>query len=216
MFTGIVEEIGVIRNMERSGNAMKIRVGAKKVLEDVQLGDSIATNGVCLTVTSFGEDFFTADVMVATMEKAGLNRLSIGSKVNLERALTLSSRLGGHILQGHVDCVGTIRSIEEQPSVYLLEVAMDPKFYPYVLDQGSIGLNGVSLTIYKAREDSVTVSLIPETLSRTNIMDLSVGDPITMEFDLLGKYVYKNLFGKKKATKEKRDITREFLLENGF
>lgn len=217
MFTGIVEELGVVRKIERSGEKIRILVGAELVLEDVKLGDSIATNGVCLTVTSFGSDFFTADMMESTAKKSGLDKLSLGSQVNLERALMPMSRLGGHILQGHIDCIGFVNDILPKDSGYLMEVAVDPEYYPLMVDQGSIGLNGVSLTIYKITDKGPVVSLIPETLARTNLMQLKKGMKITVEFDILGKYVQRNLFNPYSTKKEeKKEIDKEFLSKYGF
>lgn len=218
MFTGIVEELGRIRKIEKIGEKLRILIGAELVLEDVKLGDSIATNGVCLTVTSFGKDFFTADMMAVTAQKSGLDQLKSGSQVNLERALMINSRLGGHILQGHVDCIGTVYDVVPKDSGYLMEISFDSSYFPLVVDQGSIGLNGVSLTIKETTSRGVKVSLIPETLGRTNLMQLKKGMNITVEFDVLGKYVQKNLsFSQSSSIRsEESRIDREFLIKYGF
>lgn len=216
MFTGIVEELGTVKKLDRSGEKIRIMVGAKLVLEDVKLGDSIATNGVCLTVTSFGKDFFTADMMASTALKSGLDKLGPGSRVNLERALMPTSRLGGHILQGHIDCVGLIHDIQPKDSGYLMEVEVEPDFYPLMVDQGSIGLNGVSLTIHRVTEKGPMVSLIPETLARTNLMQLKKGMSITVEFDILGKYVQRNISKPVSKSDRNSKIDREFLSRYGF
>lgn len=211
-----MEELGIVRKIERSGEKIRIIVGASLVLEDVKTGDSIATNGVCLTVTSFGKDFFTADMMDSTARKSGLDRLGIGQEVNLERALLPTSRLGGHILQGHVDCIGHVYDIQPKESGYLMEVAVDSKFFPLMVDQGSIGLNGVSLTINKVTEKGAMVSLIPETLSRTNLLQLKKGMAITVEFDILGKYVQRNLLTNSQPNETRSGIDMDFLSKYGF
>lgn len=211
-----MEELGIVRKIERSGEKIRIIVGASLVLEDVKTGDSIATNGVCLTVTSFGKDFFTADMMDSTARKSGLDRLGIGQEVNLERALLPTSRLGGHILQGHVDCIGHVYDIQPKESGYLMEVAVDSKFSPLMVDQGSIGLNGVSLTINKVTEKGAMVSLIPETLSRTNLLQLKKGMAITVEFDILGKYVQRNLLTNSQPNETRSGIDMDFLSKYGF
>lgn len=215
MFTGLVEEKGRLMSIQSQARGARVQVGCEEVLEGTKLGDSICTNGVCLTVTSLGPGYFTADLMEVTLKKAGFDRLRPGSPLNLERALRLQDRLGGHILQGHVDDTGRVLSREEDQGAFLLEVGIDPSQAKYIIDQGSIGLNGVSLTIAEAKEASLVVSLIPETLGRTNLLDLKPGDPCTVEFDVLAKYVEKQVNFKDKA-RPSSGISREFLLENGF
>ncbi|WP_455257816.1 riboflavin synthase [Peptoniphilus asaccharolyticus] len=213
MFTGIVEEIGTLKRFERQGKKISIAVEAKLILEDLKLGDSIATNGVCLTVTQFGKDFFKADMMCVTAEKSGLNTLSVGTKLNLERALRPMDRLGGHILQGHVDTIGKVIQITPNEDGYLMEVEVEDEFKTQFVAQGSVGLNGVSLTIARVYKNSFTVSLIPETLNRTNLGNLRVGDNLTVEFDILGKYINR-YFEFKEDNKSKIDM--EFLRKYGF
>ncbi|EGY79593.1 riboflavin synthase [Peptoniphilus indolicus] len=214
MFTGIVEEIGTLRKIEKRGDRLTIYVDSKLVLEDVKLGDSIATNGVCLTVTSFGADFFTADMMRVTAEKSALNSLVSGSKLNLERAVRPMDRLGGHILQGHVDTVGKVISKTPNKDGYLLEISVDDEFKTQFVAQGSIGLNGVSLTLANVSRNSFTVSLIPETLARTNLGNLDLGDGINVEFDVLGKYINRYFEFENESSKSKIDM--EFLRKYGF
>lgn len=213
MFTGIVEEIGNLIKIEKLEENLRIHIGAKIVLEDVKLGDSIAVNGVCLTVTNFADDFFVADMMQVTAEKSGLNRLKKGDKLNLERAVRPMDRLGGHILQGHVDTIGKVKSIVPNKNGYLIEINVSDKFKTQFVSQGSVGLNGVSLTIAQTKRDSLIVSLIPETLIRTNLISLKVGDNVTIEFDILGKYI--NRFFEFEDEKKSK-IDMEFLKKYGF
>lgn len=189
MFTGIVEEVGTVAALEKRGEKIVLRVRAETVLEDTKIGDSIATNGVCLTVTSMAEGTFTADMMTVTAKKSALDQLRPGSAVNLERALLPTTRMGGHIVQGHVDTVGKVQGIEPKEGGYLLHIGVEPSWAPYFVAQGSVTLNGVSLTLARAGRSDFSVSLIPETLRSTNLGALKPGDPITVEFDIVGKYL---------------------------
>lgn len=212
MFTGIVEEVGRIKRMDRRGEKIEIEVAAEKVMEGTIIGDSIATNGVCLTVTRITEVGFTADMMTVTAKKSGLDQLTPGSKVNLERALLPTTRMGGHILQGHVDTRGKLTSIEPNEGGYLMTIEVAPEYVPYYVSQGSVGLNGVSLTLAKAGKTSFSVSLIPETLRSTNLGDLKVGDEITVEFDIVGKYILRQ----QEFKEESKSIDMNFLRQHGF
>ncbi|MDO5037622.1 MAG: riboflavin synthase [Tissierellia bacterium] len=214
MFTGLVEERGQLLSLRQEGQGAKIKVACKKVLEDVKLGDSIATNGVCLTVTDFGSDYFTADLMAVTLKLAGFDQLKQGAPLNLERALRLKDRLGGHLLQGHVDAQGQVLSKKSQAGLFLLEVGVPRDKAKYMINQGSIGLNGVSLTIVEAKEASFVVSLIPETLGRTNLLEMEVGDACTVEFDVLAKYIERQQ--QFKDQEKSPGLSREFLMEHGF
>lgn len=210
MFTGIIEELGVVDSI----GAGRLAIKASKVLEDVSLGDSIAVNGVCLTVTSFDRGHFTADVMPETIRRTALRELRKGSPVNLERALTLSSRLGGHIVSGHIDGVGEIESFTEEGNAVLLKIKAEEKLLHYIVEKGSVALDGISLTVAQVTEADFTVSLIPHTRQVTNLHAKQPGSPINIETDVLGKYVEKLLGGKTEA--KKSGLTREFLLQNGF
>lgn len=212
MFTGIVEEVGRVAALERRGEKILLRVKADTVLEDTKIGDSIATNGVCLTVTSMSEGSFTADMMTVTAKKSALDRLTPGSAVNLERALLPTSRMGGHIVQGHVDTVGKVQGIEPHEGGYLLHIVVEPIWAPYFVAQGSVTLNGVSLTIARARRNDFSVSLIPETLRSTNLGELKPGDPITVEFDIVGKY----LLRQHEVAEEASPLDMNFLRKHGF
>jgi len=212
MFTGIVEELGSIESVEDQGDAIRLTIRASTVLEDVALGDSISVNGCCLTVAdvpagsngSTSEGLWTADVMQETLDKTALLGLRPGDRVNLERAVTVDKRLGGHIVQGHVDGVGSI--IGRTPSAHweVVEIAMPRELARYLVDKGSITVDGISLTVVEAREDSFTVSLIPETLSRTTLGFRQHGDQVNLEVDVLAKYV-ERLLGFNSAQDPARD-----------
>jgi riboflavin synthase len=191
MFTGIVEELGTVEHVEDQGDAVRLTVRASTVLEGTGLGDSIAVNGCCLTVAERTDVTWTADVMLETLDKTSLRGIAPGDRVNLERAVTAHTRLGGHIVQGHVDGVGTI--VARTPSEHweVVEVAMPPEFSKYLVDKGSITVDGVSLTVVEARDDRFTVSLIPETLARTTLGFRQPGDRVNLETDVIAKHVEK-------------------------
>ena len=193
MFTGIVEELGTVESIEDQGDALRLTIRASTVLGDAGLGDSIAVNGCCLTVAERTADTWTADVMQETLDKTSLAGVAPGDRVNLERAVTADKRLGGHIVQGHVDGVGEI--LRRTPSEHweVVEVSLPAHLAPYLVDKGSITVDGVSLTVVEAREDSFTVSLIPETLARTTLGDRAVGDRVNLEVDIIAKHVEKLL-----------------------
>jgi riboflavin synthase len=195
MFTGIVEELGTIAAVEDQGDAIRLSVRASIVLEGTGLGDSIAVNGCCLTVVSTDGDTWTADVMQETLDKTSLLGVTAGDRVNLERAVTVEKRLGGHLVQGHVDGVGEV--VRRTPSEHweLVEISMPPEFGRYLVDKGSITVDGVSLTVVEALEESFTVSLIPETLARTTLGTRQPGDRVNLEFDVIAKHVEKLLVG---------------------
>lgn len=198
MFTGIVEELGRVVAIEEQGDACRLTIAADVVLEDVQLGDSIAVNGCCLTVVSTGSTdagtpTWTADVMQETLDKTSLTGIGPGDKVNLERAVTPQTRLGGHIVQGHVD--GTGRVLRRTPSEHwtVVEISLPEHLSRYLVDKGSITVDGVSLTVVEAGADSFTISLIPETLARTTLGFREVGGVVNLEADVLAKHVEKLL-----------------------
>lgn len=216
MFTGIVEEVGRIKAI---GSGV-LQVSASKVLEDVQLGDSIAVNGICLTVTEFSGSSFRADVMPETIRRTSLAELKIGSPVNLERALTLSSRLGGHIVSGHIDGVGRIVSLKDDKNAILMKVAADVGILHYIVEKGSVALDGISLTVAAVTDRDFTVSLIPHTRQVTNLGSKGEGSLINIENDVVGKYVEKLLLPRQSARKdgqpEAGSVTMEMLLKSGF
>jgi riboflavin synthase len=202
MFTGIVEELGVVEAIDRLTDSLRLTVRAGSVLVDARPGDSIAVNGCCLTLVTTGStgrpdgsttDLWTADVMAETLAKTTLGSLVPGDRVNLERAATLGSRLGGHLVQGHVDAVGHVVRREPGEQWDVVTISMPRELAPYLVDKGSITVEGVSLTVVQAREDSFTVSLIPETLRRTTLGFRAPGNPVNLEVDVIGKYVARQL-----------------------
>ena len=207
MFTGIVEEVGRLKNL-RGG---RIEISCAAVLEDVRLGDSINTNGICLTVVDFGENFFAADVMPETFRKTSLAELNGGGLVNLERALKVGGRLGGHIVSGHIDGVGKILSLRAEGNALLIDVAAESRLLRQIAAKGSVALDGISLTVVDAGAESFSVSMIPHTREVTNFKAKRVGSPVNIETDVLAKYVERLL--NFKATP---DLTKELLEANGF
>ena len=193
MFTGIVEELGTVEALERQSDAVRLTVRAATVLEDTGSGDSISVNGCCLTVAERTGTTWTADVMAETLARTGLGVLAAGDRVNLERAVTAGTRLGGHLVQGHVDAVGHVVRREPGEHWDVVTVAMPRELAPYLVDQGSVTVDGVSLTVVEAGEDEFTVSLIPETLRRTTLGFREPGDPVNLEVDVIGKYVARQL-----------------------
>ncbi|MBO0844681.1 MAG: riboflavin synthase [Nocardioides sp.] len=193
MFTGIVEELGTVEHVERQSDAVRLTVRANTVLEDAGMGDSISVNGCCLTVTERTDDTWTADVMAETLAKTGLGGLAAGDRVNLERAVTAGTRLGGHVVQGHVDAVGHVLGRVPGEHWDVVTVSMPRALAPYLVDKGSITVDGVSLTVVEAGEESFTVSLIPETLRRTTLGFRKPGDAVNLEVDVIGKYVARQL-----------------------
>src|SRR4051794_29661799 len=189
MFTGIIEELGVVEHMEDQGDAIRLTVRGPEVTSDVSPGDSISVNGCCLTVARHDHATFTADVMRETLDKTSLGALAAGSRVNLERAVTATTRLGGHIVQGHVDGTGAV--VRREPSEHweVVEVSLPADLRRYLVDKGSITVDGVSLTVVHSGDDSFTVSLIPETLARTTLGLKQAGDPVNLEVDVIAKYV---------------------------
>jgi riboflavin synthase len=193
MFTGLVEELGTVTAVEEQGDAIRLTVEAPVVLADASHGDSIAVDGVCLTVAGMAADAFTADVMRQTLTHTALSRLAVGTKVNLERALAVGARLGGHIMQGHVDGIATLLSRTTSEHWDVLRFSLPADLARYVVDKGSIAVSGTSLTVADLGEDWFEVSLIPTTLEETILGELAAGDPVNLEVDVLAKYVEKLL-----------------------
>lgn len=189
MFTGIIEELGTVSAVEDRGDAVRLSIRARSVLEDVSLGDSIAVDGCCLTVAEVGDDVWTADVMAQTLALTSLSGVAPGEQVNLERAATLGSRLGGHLVQGHVDGVGELLSRTPGDHWEVVEVSLPASLARYLVDQGSITVDGVSLTVVAVHDDRFSVSLIPETLARTTLGTKPVGARVNLEVDVIAKYV---------------------------
>ena len=185
MFTGIVEEVGIVAKI--SDNAMTVR--ASKVLDDVKLGDSIAVNGACLTAVNFSKSEFSVDLSPETMRRTSLGQLSAGGSVNLERALLASDRMGGHIVQGHVDGTGRVMSIRPEGDSMIFRIRVPKRLDRYIVEKGFVAVDGISLTVVKRGASSFTLAVIPFTLKNTNLAAVSVGDQVNLEADILAKYV---------------------------
>lgn len=218
MFTGIIEELGVVANLKRSGESFVLTIDAKKILEDVHLGDSISVNGVCLTVTSFSKKQFTVDVMPETVKASSLRTLKSGAKVNLERAMAAGGRFGGHFVSGHIDGTGVIKSKKPVENAVYYEIEASPDILRYVIERGSIAVDGTSLTVFGVTEETFTLSLIPHTLSESLIGFKESGDIVNLECDMIGKYVGNFLTGKQNTGNKKSSsgISASFLEEHGF
>ncbi len=212
MFTGIVEEVGKVKSISNG----VLQIEANKVLEDVHTGDSIAVNGICLTVTSFTAHSFQADVMPETIRRTSLNELKLGSPVNLERAMAVGSRFGGHIVSGHIDGTGRIVSLKEEKNAVLMKIAADSSLLRYIVEKGSVALDGISLTVAAVTDRDFTVSLIPHTRQVTNLSAKGEGSTINIENDVVGKYVEKLLKPAEAEDKSSGSVTMELLLSNGF
>jgi len=206
MFTGIIEEIGEIKSFKGS----LLEISCNKVLEGIQIGDSIAINGCCQTVTKFGKDYFSVEVSPETMSITNFPYLRQGQKVNLERALTPTSRMGGHIVQGHIDQIGAIVKIEKLGEFY--EIYIDTQNTKYIVKKGSIALNGISLTVADVNETTFKIAVIPHTFENTTLCKTKIGEIVNIETDILGRYIEKFL----SPNDNKSRISMEFLSENGF
>ena len=216
MFTGIVEEVGRVRFLRGGSKDGVLRIAAKRVLGDVRLGDSIAVNGVCLTVTDFDGGSFTADVMPESLRRSNLGMLRAGSPVNLERALVADGRFGGHIVSGHIDGMGTIASVRQEANAVWYEIEAAPSLLRLVVEKGSVALDGISLTVARVDGQSFAISAIPHTVSVTPLAHRRVGDPVNLETDVLGKYVENLLQPLQAEAPPPSGITRDFLTRCGF
>ena len=220
MFTGIIEELGIIENIKNGVNSEILTIKAKKILEESQIGDSISVNGVCLTITNIGKNSFSADVMHETLKRSSLGNLNRGAKVNLERALQLNTRLGGHIVSGHIDGIGIIKSIKKDDNAVWYTIEADEKILRYIIEKGSIAIDGISLTVADVNCKEFSVSVIPHTRSVTNLSEKKLGSIINIENDCIGKYVEKLLYHKKEEyffeSKKESNISKDFLIKNGF
>lgn len=221
MFTGLVEEVGRMKNVYRQGEAMKLTIGASIVTQGAGLGDSIAVNGVCLTVTSFDGTSFTADVMPETFKKSSLFTLKPGDPVNLERAMMVGSRFGGHIVQGHVDGTGKVVSRQANANAVVFAIEADnSELMRYIIPKGSVTIDGISLTVVATSDSGFTVSIIPHTLAETALAVRQPGDMVNLESDIIGKYVdhllhYRSA-GEGARSRPKPVMTAEYLTQHGF
>ncbi|MEK3881505.1 riboflavin synthase [Paenibacillus sp. PL2-23] len=220
MFTGLIEEVGRMQSASKQGEAMVLTIAGSVVLQDVKLGDSIAVNGVCLTVTSFNRSSFSCDVMPETYRRSSLHRLKPGDPVNLERAMLAGGRFGGHIVQGHVDGTGTIVSREADANAVVFRIALDDaEQLRYILPKGSVTIDGISLTVVDTGSDSFAVSIIPHTLAETALQHRQPGAVVNIETDIIGKYVEHLLQfrqGESSRSGASSRLTAGFLSEHGF
>lgn len=208
MFTGIIEEVGHINKITRNNMKCKLSIQALTIMEDIHLGDSIAVNGICLTVTQYSKQLFTVDVMNETWKKTSLRYLKEHSPINLERALRVDGRFGGHIVTGHIDGIGKIQKIQKDGNAFLYQIESIPKILTCIVEKGSITIDGISLTVVSITKTYFIVSIIPHTLTQTILTFKKVGDIVNLETDILGKYVQKII---KTST-----LTESFLYQNGF
>jgi riboflavin synthase len=214
MFTGIVEEIGTIHSVQRGKQSAVLKIGASQIVEGLKNGDSVNTNGACLTVISVDGDSFSADVMAETMRLTNLQFLKPGSKVNLERAMKLNERLGGHLVSGHIDGTGTITGIAEEDNAQWITVSADPAILRYMIKKGSIAIDGISLTVAKLTGNDFSVSLIPYTIKDTTLAHRKKGEMVNLECDMVGKYIER--FMNAGTESKQRTIDLDYLKEHGF
>lgn len=215
MFTGIVEEIGHVEHIQNGEKFSRIKINAVKVLEQSQIGDSIATNGVCLTITNMTSGSFEADIMAETLRKSNLGSLRIGAAVNLERAMRLSSRLGGHLVSGHIDGIGEMMSITKEAAATWITIKAPAEILRYVVLKGSIAIDGISLTVADVTKEYFKVSVIPHTKNKTTLLMKGVTDQVNLEVDIIGKYV-ERLLGLTHEVHKENKIDEDFLKNHGF
>ena len=215
MFTGIIEEIGEVSRLQKREKSFKISIRASLILEDMKLGDSISTNGLCLTVSEFNQKEFTADIMPESLNRSNLGTLNVGAKVNLERAMPLNGRFGGHIVSGHIDGVGQILEVKKEENAIWYEIKTSINLMRYIVEKGSITIDGISLTVARVKSKSFSVSVIPHTLKETIKKKKKVGDTVNLENDILGKYIEK-LWGDSSSSMKESSLTKEKLFNNGF
>ena len=217
MFTGIVEETGTIRTIRRGAASSVLSIAGEVILSDLRIGDSVAVNGVCLTATSVDSGGFTADVMHETLRRSSLGALAAGNRVNLERAMAANGRFGGHIVSGHIDGTGTVRAIRRDDNAVWYTVAAPGSLLRYVVEKGSITIDGISLTVAAVTEGDFSVSVIPHTAAVTTLSERRIGDAVNLETDIIGKYVEKLLRSEPEPDRpEHGGLTMEFLAQNGF
>ena len=215
MFTGIVEEIGIVEGISFNGSSNVIKISANKVLEGTVIGDSIAVNGICLTVTDISNNSFNADIMPETLNRTYMKDLHKGDKVNLERAMLVGSRFGGHVVSGHIDGIGKITDIASNDNAVWYTIESSREILYYIVEKGSVALDGISLTVAYVDDRCFKVSIIPHTRSQTILGYKRIGDFINIENDIYGKYINK-FWTEQQKVEKKSNITEEFLRENGF
>ncbi len=209
MFTGIVEEMGIVKNIKLGSDSSIVEIQGDIIFDDLKIGDSVSTNGVCLTVNNISENIFTADIMNETINRSSFKNLERGNYVNLERAMAANGRFGGHMVSGHIDGIGKIISIKKDDNAIWYTIKTDDNIMKYIVEKGSIAIDGISLTVAKVERDYFMVSIIPHTLKETILFEKKINSIVNLENDMVGKYIEKFIV-------KDSDITREFLLENGF
>lgn len=215
MFTGLIEEVGTLRAVRRGAHSAVLSIGAETVLSGLKTGDSVAVNGVCLTVTAQDSGGFTADVMHETLNRSSLGSLTVGSHVNLERAMAANGRFGGHIVSGHIDGTGTITALRKDDNAVWYTISASQELLRYIVEKGSIAIDGISLTVAEVGESWFSISAIPHTVAVTTLGEKRPGDTVNLENDVIGKYVEKLLRPQPQET-AKSSLTLEFLAQHGF
>lgn len=222
MFTGIIEELGRISSIQKGVRSSKLWISGENIFSDLKLGDSVAVNGVCLTATQIKGNMFEADVMSETLSRSSLGSLKVGSEVNLERAMAADGRFGGHIVSGHIDGTGTVFKMQRDDNAVWVGIKTDPKISKYIIEKGSIAIDGISLTVARESEGEFWVSIIPHTGKETTLLSKKPGDIVNLENDVIGKYIERFVnYRDKNEAKEKQNfkestLTKEFLLKSGF
>jgi riboflavin synthase len=214
MFTGIIEEIGIVEKITPISGGITIKIRAEKILNDIAVNDSVCIDGVCLTVIKFDKNSFGADAVGATLEKTTFNKVKAETSVNLERSVKLSDRLGGHLVQGHVNGIGTISEIKKLGENYLVKILIPDELEKYLIKEGSIAINGISLTIADLDSNEISISVIPHTWQNTNLKDKKVNEKVNVEIDILAKYVEKLIA--KNNNNPDTNITEGWLKELGY
>ena len=216
MFTGIVEEMGTLEQVQRGQHSAVLTIRADKVLEHTKIGDSIAVNGICLTVTALSDGHFCADVMHETLNRSALSGIKRGTHVNLERAMAADGRFGGHIVSGHIDGTGTVASITKDSNAVRFQILAPEEILRGIVEKGSVAIDGISLTVTAVEKDRFEVSVIPHTLGETVLSDRKKGSVVNLENDIIGKYVERLLAFEKENAQSRPALTKEFLIRAGF
>lgn len=215
MFTGIIEELGTVVSVHKGAKSARLAIRAALIFEDLKVGDSVAVNGVCLTAASISNDVFSADVMNETLRRSSLGGLSAGSRVNLERAMTCGGRFGGHIVSGHIDGTGCIARMERDDNAVWVTISASKDVLRYIVEKGSVAIDGISLTVARVDEKSFSVSVIPHTGMATTLLNKAAGDTVNLENDIVGKYIERFACIQKEDQKSE-SITMELLEKAGF
>lgn len=218
MFTGIIEEIGIVKSIKKDNKSAEIHISANKIMDDIHLGDSIAVNGVCLTARNIMKDGFVADVMAETLRSSSLGELRTGSRVNLERAMQMNGRFGGHIVSGHIDGTGVITEKKPEANAIWVSVKTDPSILKFIIEKGSIAIDGISLTVHYVDDKIFKVSIIPHTQEETTLTGKNEGDIVNLENDIVGKYINRfiSFEDSNKYNTSRKGLDMNTLLENGF